>query len=72
MPDDTAVMAQNLAWLKRLRAGHGLPFEDDAPGRVFNQICDEIESRVDDPLLRAECARYRSEIQTLLAETFPG
>jgi hypothetical protein len=66
----TIVMAQNLLWLKRFRAGHQLPFGDDSPGRMFAQISREIESRLSDPVQLARYAVYRTDVERLIEDTF--
>ena len=68
----TATMAQNLEWLVRLRAGHDLPFDDAMVQRMFDDISDEIDTRLDAEELRGEYAAYREKVDRLIVEAFPG
>lgn len=67
----TATMAQNLQWLLRLRSGHELPFEDHMVQRMFDDISEEIEARLDSRGLREEWAAYRDHVTRLIGDTFP-
>lgn len=65
-------MRQNLEWLVSLRSGHRLPFGDELVGRMFRDISEEIEARLDSDDQRARYASYRDEVLQAIAETFPG
>jgi 6-phosphogluconate dehydrogenase len=67
----TVTMAQNLQWLKVLRAGHDLPFENEMVQRMFDDISAEIEARIDSHGMRAEYAEYRQAVTALIADAFP-
>lgn len=65
-------MRQNLEWLVSLRSGHQLPFPDSLVGRMFRDISDEIEARLETDDQRARYAAYRDDVIRIIAETFPG
>jgi hypothetical protein len=67
----TATMEQSLRWLVSLRGGHDLPFGDDMVMRMFDDICDEIDVRIDSETLRREYAAYQAKVRGLIAEAFP-
>ena len=67
----TATMAQNMQWLIGFRAGHDLPFDDAMVLRMFDDISDEIDARLDSEALREEYAAYREKVAKLIADAFP-
>jgi len=67
----TATMKQNMEWLVAFRAGHQLPFDDAMVLRMFDELSDEIEARLDNDALRAEYADYRAKASALIVEAFP-
>jgi hypothetical protein len=67
----TATMAQNMQWLVRLRAGHDLPFDDAMVQRMFDDISDEIDARLEAEALREEYAAYRVKVDKLIGDAFP-
>jgi hypothetical protein len=68
----TAAMVQNMQWLVGFRAGHKLPFDDAMVPRMFGDVSDEIEARLDSEELRAEYASYRAKAGQLIADAFPA
>jgi hypothetical protein len=68
----TATMAQNMQWLVRLRAGHDLPFDDSMAQRMFDDVSDEIDARLDGEALREEYAAYREKVDRLIVDAFPA
>jgi hypothetical protein len=67
----TAAMEQNMQWLKSFRSGHDLPFDGRAVRRCFAEISDEIDSRLEEPGLKAEYSAYRAKVDGLIAAAFP-
>lgn len=73
----TTAMAQNLGWLVSLRDGHDLQFDDTMVTEMFNEICVDIDARLDSEAppeaaaLRVECADYRARVDVLIGESFP-
>jgi hypothetical protein len=67
----TVAMKQNMEWLKSFRAGHDLPFDGKAVSRCFAEISDEIDSRLEEPRLKAEYSAYRAKVERLIAGAFP-
>jgi hypothetical protein len=70
--ESTTTMQQNLQWLVSFRAGHDLPFDDAMVMRIFDDISDEIEARLDSPAPLAEYRTYRAKVARLIADAFPG
>jgi len=68
----TAAMEQNMGWLVALRDGHRLPFEDETVARMFADISDEIESRLETEDMRAQYRDYREKVERLITAAFPG
>jgi hypothetical protein len=67
----TAGLAQNLDWLVRLRAGHGLQFEDSMVLRMFNELSTAVQERIDSQDIRAQYAAYQADVTDLISCTFP-
>lgn len=67
----TVAMAQNLQWLAALRRGHDLPFADEMVRRMFDDISDEIQARLETDALREQYVAYRTRVADLVAESFP-
>jgi hypothetical protein len=67
----TATMEQNLQWLTSLRSGHDLPFENHMVQRMFDDISEEIEVRLDSEALRKEWEAYRAQVVRLIGDAFP-
>jgi hypothetical protein len=67
----TAALEQNLQWLVRLRSGHDLPFDDALVWRIFADLSDEIDARLDSDLARRDYTAYREKVGKLIAEAFP-
>jgi hypothetical protein len=65
-------MQQNMQWLIAFRAGHQLPFDDSMVLRMFDDLSEEIEARLDSDGLRAEYAAYRKKAAALIVAAFPG
>ncbi len=65
-------MRQSLSWLVSFRSGHQLPFGDDLVGRMFEDISEEIEARLETDGQRRQYIAYRDEVRGIIAETFPG
>jgi hypothetical protein len=68
----TAAMQQNLQWLVRLRSGQEVPFDDPMVMRMFDDISDEIDARLESDALREEYATYRDTVRTLIVDAFPA
>ena len=67
----TAALEQNLQWLVKLRAGHGLPFGDEMVMRMFEDISTEIDAQLTSNALREEYAIYREKAAGLINGAFP-
>ncbi len=67
----TAAMQQNMTWLKSFRSGHDLPFDGRAVRRCFAELSDEIDSRLDTEEHRAEYATFRTQVDTIISDSFP-
>jgi hypothetical protein len=67
----TATMRQNMQWLIGFRAGHDLPFDDAMVLRMFDDLSEEIEARLDSAELQAEYAAYREQVGKLIVDAFP-
>lgn len=64
-------MEQGLRWLVRLREGQGLTFDDSMVTRLFGDLSNEIDARLDSQALRQEYATYREQVRSLITEAFP-
>ena len=71
MLGSAAALEQNLQWLIRLRAGHGLPFGDEMVMRMFDDISTEIDAQLASDALREEYAIYRERAAGLISDAFP-
>jgi hypothetical protein len=68
----TATMEQSLPWLISFRSGHDLRFGNHVVLRMFDDISDEIEARLQSEALRREYEAYRQKVVELITAAFPG
>jgi hypothetical protein len=66
----TAAMEQNVRWLESFRSGHDLRFDGKAVRRCFNEISDEIESRLEEKEQLAEYSAFKAQVDRLICDSF--
>jgi hypothetical protein len=66
----TTAVEGNLAWLSRLREGHGLPFGNASVHVCFSELSRSIEARLTCHDQQAEFAEYKRRVEALIEGVF--